>query len=82
LPPFNLHQFWQYDEQLESSLVVITPPPSTETVLDVLGNLPLKPETPISLATTQAVMEHLRSIYAQVSQQAVLAAMTTGNQDS
>src|SRR4028119_23499 len=42
----DLRQFWQYNEQLESSLVVITPPPSTETVLDVLGNFPLKPETP------------------------------------
>jgi uncharacterized Zn finger protein len=81
LPSFNLHQFWQYDEQLESSLVVITPPPSAETVLDVLGS-PLKTETPVNLATTQAVMEYLRSIYAQVSQQAVLAAMTTGIQDS
>lgn len=71
-----LQRFWQYCDQLESSLVVITPPPSTETVLDVLGNLPLKPETPASLATTQFVMDYLRSTYVQVSQQAVLTAMT------
>jgi len=82
-PPSNiidLRQFWQYDEQLESSLVVITPPPSTETVLDVLGNFPLKPETPVSLAASQAVMDYLRSVYAQASQQAVLKAMATGQQ--
>jgi uncharacterized Zn finger protein len=82
-PPSNaidLRQFWQYSEQLESSLVVITPPPSTETVLDVLGNFPLKPETPVSLAASQAVMDYLRSVYAQASQQAVLKAMATGQQ--
>ena len=76
----DLRQFWQYNEQLESSLVVITPPPSTETILDVLGNFPLKPETPVSLAASQAVMDYLRSVYAQASQQAVLKAMATGQQ--
>jgi uncharacterized Zn finger protein len=76
----DLRQFWQYNEQLESSLVVITPPPSTETVLDVLGNFPLKPDTPVSLAASQAVMDYLRSVYAQASQQAVLRAMATGQQ--
>lgn len=74
----DLQQFWQYDEQLESSLVVITPPPSTETVLDVLGNFPIKPDSPVNLAASQAVMDHLRSITAQASQQAVIAAMSTG----
>jgi uncharacterized Zn finger protein len=78
----DLQRFWQYHAQIESSLVVITPPPSTETVLDVLGNLPIKPENPTSLATTQTVMDYLRSIYLQVSQQAVLTAMTQGNQET
>ncbi|MBW4465252.1 MAG: metal-binding protein [Pegethrix bostrychoides GSE-TBD4-15B] len=83
----NLKNFWQYDEQLEPSLVVITPPPSSETVLDLLGAIPIKPEAgsaASSPATSQAshlVLEHLKSIYAQVSQQAVMTAMTTGNQD-
>lgn len=76
----NLHQFWQYDEQLESSLVVITPPPTTETVLDLLGSLPIKSDS-TSLATAQVVMEYLRSVYAQVSQQAVISAMTTGSSE-
>lgn len=80
----DLNQFWRYDEQLEPSLVVITPPPSSETVLDVLGPLPIKTEAGSNQATVaaQVVQEHLKSIYAQVSQQAVLAAMATGSKDN
>lgn len=80
--PIDLHKFWQYDNQLEPSLVVIAPPPSSETVLDVLGPLPIKTETSLNQGTIAAplVQEHLQSIYSQVSQQAVLAAMTTGAQ--
>lgn len=78
-PTFNLQQFWQYDAQLEPSLVVITPPPSNETVLDVLGALPVKTEAAHHQAQVSAqVMDYLKSIYAQVSQQAVIAAMTSG----
>ncbi len=81
--PLDPHQFWQYDHQLEPSLVVIAPPPSTETVLDVLGLLPLKPEGTATSATlpTQAVMDYLKTVYSQVSQQAVITAMTAGNNE-
>jgi len=85
LPPNSLlsanpDQFWRYDEPLEPSLVVIVPPPTSETVLDVLGAIPLKPE--ITGAATQtkaavaAAMVHLATIYREVSQQAVQLAMT------
>lgn len=77
----DLQNFWRYDEQLEPSLVVITPPPSSETVLDVLGTLPIKSEAS-SNHTAQIVLEHLKTIYAQVSQQAVMTAMTAGNQET
>lgn len=79
----DLQRFWQYDEQLEPSLVVIVPPPSSETVLDVLGPLPIKTEAGGNQGTiaTQLVQEHLQSIYAQVSQQAVLTAMATGSKN-
>lgn len=81
-PALNLQSFWQYEEQLEPSLVVITPPPSSETVLDVLGVMPLKSEAANSHNTAaQLTLEHLKGIYAQVSQQAVMTAMTAGNQD-
>jgi uncharacterized Zn finger protein len=82
--PIDLQKFWQYNQPLDSSLVVITPPPSSETVLDLLGAIPLKSEASTFSANQTAVaaqlaLEYLQSIYAQVSQQAVLAAMITGS---
>ena len=82
IAPLKIDQFWHYNEQLESSLVVIAPPPSTEIILDVLGPIAIKPEA-VTSATTQppspVVMEHLRSIYTAVSQQAVVTAMNTAD---
>lgn len=80
----DLHRFWHYDEQLEPSLVVITPPPSSETILDVLGLLSIKTEAGGNQGTiaAQLVQEHLKAIYEQVSQQSVLAAMATGSKDN
>jgi uncharacterized Zn finger protein len=80
--PIDLHTFWQYDEQLESSLVVIAPPPSSETVLNVLGPIPIKADPTGNQATGSAQMivaDYLKTVYEQVSQQSVLAAMTTGD---
>lgn len=76
----NLATFWHYNAQLEPSLVVITPPPSSETVLDILGAIPLKSDHVGNQATisAQIVLEYLKSIYGQVSQQAVLDAMASG----
>jgi uncharacterized Zn finger protein len=82
-PAIDLQQFWQYDAQLEPSLVVITPPPSNETVLDVLGALPIKTDAPHQQAQVSAqVMDYLKGIYGQVSQQAVIAAMTSSHSDA
>ncbi|MBD3882677.1 SWIM zinc finger family protein [Phormidium tenue FACHB-886] len=79
--PINPEAFWHYNEQLEPSLVVVAPSPSSETVLDVLGAIPLKPEgTANQSAASQQILEYFRAVYAQVSQQAVLAAMTAGKQ--
>ena len=76
----KLETFWQYSEQLESSLVVVVPPPSSETILDVLGAIPLKTEAGGNQAAiaSQLLLEHLKTLYSQASQQAVLAAMATG----
>jgi uncharacterized Zn finger protein len=75
-----LETFWQYGEQLEPSLVVVVPPPSSETILDVLGAIPLKTEAGGNQAAiaSQLLLEYLKTIYGQASQQAVLAAMATG----
>ncbi|NET84696.1 MAG: hypothetical protein F6J94_23100 [Moorea sp. SIO1F2] len=68
----NIQQFWQYDQPLDSSLVVIAPPTDSGTVLDVLGTIPLGAADP-------RVMQYLKGIYQIVSQQAVISAL---NRDS
>lgn len=82
-PSGDLEDFWHYQHPLESSLVVITPPPSSETVLDILGAIPFSVETPgkVSPATqaTSVVMDYLGRVYQTVSQKAVLTALNLGN---
>ncbi|KAM3104854.1 SWIM zinc finger family protein [Phormidesmis sp. 146-20] len=78
--PLNLDRFWQYHEQLEPSLIVITPPPTSETVLTVLGTIPLKSDPP-NQASTKTAMEYLTTVYETVSQKAVQIAMTTDDEE-
>jgi len=77
-------RFWSYTAQLEPSLVVITPSPSSETVLDVLGPIPFKPQPGMSAAELQALthtaMEYFKSVYQSVSQQASLTAMNVASE--
>lgn len=77
--PIKIESFWQYNEPLESSLVVIVPSGS-ETVLDVLGTIPLakEEENGVNLPSSDVVMKYLDTIYKDVSQKAVLAAMNVG----
>ncbi len=71
--PLDIENFWKYSEPLDSSLVVITPPPDSRTLLDVLGSFPLT-ET-----EDQALKQYLKSVYQTASQQAVMSAL---NRDS
>ncbi|WP_017315190.1 SWIM zinc finger family protein [Mastigocladopsis repens] len=75
----NKDSFWEYNEPLESSLVVIVPSTS-ETVLDMLGPVPLakEEENLTSLTAADVVMKYLDTVYKDVSQKAVLAAMNVG----
>ena len=66
--PLDITEFWQYDEPLDSSLVVIAPPPDNRTVLDVLGTIPLA-------SADARVMQYLDEVYKTVSQQAVMSAL-------
>jgi len=77
-----VERFWNYDAQLEPSLVVITPHIGGETVLDLLGTLPLTSDVlgTVSGVSPQVVMSYLKTIYDQVGQQAVMQAMTAGAQ--
>ncbi|MBD1895346.1 SWIM zinc finger family protein [Coleofasciculus sp. FACHB-129] len=65
--PLKVEEFWQYDEPLDSSLVVIAP--TGDTVLNVLGSITL------ASGSSQPVMQYLDTVYQTVSQQAFLAAM-------
>ena len=67
--PLDMEHFWQYNEPLDSSLVVIAPSPDNRTVLDVLGAIPL------AAADAQAVRQYLESVYQTVTQQAVISAL-------
>ncbi|NEQ76381.1 MAG: hypothetical protein F6K23_27095 [Okeania sp. SIO2C9] len=71
----NFEQFWEYDKQLDSSLVVITPPPSNETVLDVLGPLPLG-------KSADTIKDYFKKVYQNISQQAVITALNQGEDSS
>ncbi|BAZ50387.1 zinc finger SWIM domain-containing protein [Nostoc sp. NIES-4103] len=75
----KISDFWQYHEPLESSLVVIAPS-SSETVLDVLGAIPLAKgeENAVNLTSSDVVMKYLDTVYKEVSQKAILAAMNVG----
>ncbi|MBE9049222.1 SWIM zinc finger family protein [Nostocales cyanobacterium LEGE 11386] len=75
----NIDSFWQYNEPLDSSLVVIAPS-SSETILDVLGAIPLAKteENVVNLTSGDVVMKYLDTVYKGVSQQAILAAMNVG----
>ncbi len=68
----DLTQYWAYGETLDPSLVVITPA-SGQTVLDVLGKLPL------SSNDAQTVRQHLDTLYQAVSQTAMMEALGGGN---
>ncbi|MEZ2227215.1 SWIM zinc finger family protein [Microcoleus sp.] len=81
----KVDRFWEYNQQLESSLVVIVPPPSSETVLDILGPMPLatdgKGTASKSSPASDALKQHFSKIYQAVSQQAVLAALKRSEGD-
>lgn len=67
-PPLDVSTFWQYDQPLDPSLVVVAP--SSSTVLDVLDNIPL----PVNDA--RIVMAYLRDLYQTVSQKAAMKALS------
>ncbi|MEH2366358.1 SWIM zinc finger family protein [Nostoc sp.] len=79
----KIDSFWQYNEPLESSLVVIAPS-TNETVLDVLGAIPLakEEESAVNSTSSDVVMKYLNTVYRDVSQKAFLTAMNVGGSRS
>ncbi|MDJ0508661.1 MAG: SWIM zinc finger family protein [Crocosphaera sp.] len=67
----DVKKFWQYQQSLDPSLVVIVPPADNKNVLDVLGRIPLASED------AKLVNDNLKQIYQAVSQQAMIKALNT-----
>lgn len=65
----RLDQFWTYDHPLDSSLVVIAPPPETQTPLELLGNVPLAGSDALALR------QYIEQVYKNASQQAIVTAL-------
>ncbi|TVR13024.1 MAG: hypothetical protein EA395_04795, partial [Phormidium sp. GEM2.Bin31] len=81
----RVEDFWSYDDPLDPSLVVITPPPTQETVLDLLGPIPLLSQTGNSSLAQTAALEQVRAyfqeVYQKVSQEAIAQAMASPETD-
>jgi uncharacterized Zn finger protein len=77
----QINYFWEYNDPLESSLVVISPNMG-ETVLDILGNIPLPKDEENTVhvldSSSDPTMKHLQNIYRDVSKKACLLAMNMG----
>ncbi len=75
----NIAQFWHYDRPLDPDLVVIAPPVSSESILDILGPIPLSIDgtgnSNFDATVSEAAIAYLSNAYGQVSQKAALAAM-------
>ncbi|HEY9688434.1 MAG TPA: SWIM zinc finger family protein [Coleofasciculaceae cyanobacterium] len=75
--PVDMQQFWAYDQPLESSLVVITPPADGSTPLDLLGPVPLPSDgTTDNRSTQKVVTQHLEDVYRAAGQAATVAALS------
>ena len=68
LATVSLSSFWQYDDPIDPSLIVITP--AEQTVLDVIGDMPL------AASEAQIVSEHFKTLYQTVAQQAMMTALS------
>ncbi|AFZ47462.1 zinc finger SWIM domain protein [Cyanobacterium stanieri PCC 7202] len=68
--PLSIDSFWEYNEPLDSSLVVITPPTDNKNILDVLGAIPLP------YNDSQAVMQYLQQVYNTVPMKVMEIALT------
>ncbi|MEL6554489.1 MAG: SWIM zinc finger family protein [Cyanobacteria bacterium J06621_11] len=67
-PSIPIETFWKYDDPIDPSLVVITP--AEQTVLEVIGDMPL------AASEAKIVMDHFKSLYQTVAQQAMMTALS------
>lgn len=77
VPPIDLGQFWDYDQPLEPSLVVITPPADGSTPLNLLGPVPLPSDGTSDHRSIQAAAaQYLEDVYRAAGQAATIAALS------
>ena len=69
----NVEEFWQYDQPLDPSLVVLTPPTDGKTTLEVLGQLNLPQEEAL------VFQNYLQQVYTAASQYALMQALQGGS---
>ena len=69
LTPLKIDGFWEYNEPLDPSLVVITPSTDEKTILDLLGHISLP------YADQEAMMQYLKQVYNTVHQKAMMLAL-------
>ncbi|AFY39407.1 SWIM zinc finger domain-containing protein [[Leptolyngbya] sp. PCC 7376] len=69
----DFEKFWQYDQPLDPSLVVLTPPTDGKTTLEVLGQLNLPQEEAL------VFQSYLQQVYTAASQQALMQALQGGS---
>ena len=65
----KIEEFWKYEEALESSLVVISPPVDGKNVLDFLGNVPLNYDD------AAVLKQYLKQVYQTIPQKAIISAL-------
>ncbi len=66
-PGLTSQPFWQYTAQLDPSLVVIAPMPGLETVLDLLGSIPLLSDSDGNAASGSAQTTSAQATSAQAT---------------
>ncbi|MGK7933159.1 MAG: SWIM zinc finger family protein [Microcystaceae cyanobacterium] len=69
----EIRKFWQYDAPLDPSLAVILPPTEQQSLLTVIGKIPLPYED------ANLVTQYLQQVYQTTQQRAMIAAL---NKDS
>jgi uncharacterized Zn finger protein len=70
-PVLDLSQFWQYQEPLDPTLVVVVPVAEPQKMMEILGSIPLPYDD------AQAFQKFLHQAYASASQSAVASAVSS-----
>jgi uncharacterized Zn finger protein len=71
----RISKFWEYNEPLDPSLAVIAPTNNSNSLLDLLGTIPIKGEITNSNNTPENLTNFLADVYQSVAQKAIIEAL-------